>query len=315
MKCINCGVDVAQLTAIDTGGVCEPCSLKELPAEIENSRLEMRLDGYDTESFFDEFRQRFYAPEILEKLPQKWISMLRNMIQDGDIRALLATFQNYNVIAFLIRSDYASKLTIKRRQLEYKDHYGDWNLDAWFEECDRFIEKRFRILQEAAEDIPESIMNLAVTAKLENYLLFDKLICLTLPIDDFTSSAICDMEEYEEANGVEKPRLSQEYEVFVGKSFKENGWQVQHVGGTGDQGADLLVTKDGTTAVVQCKFYQKPVGNSAVQEAHAAKLFYGVDAAIVVTSSDFTKSCRQLAESCKVLLMIVAIPSGESSTN
>ena len=315
MKCISCGADVAELTAIDTGGVCKPCSVKELPPEIENARLQMRLDGYDTESFFDEFSQRFLTPEIIEELPDNWIRMLRNMIKDGNIRSLLATFQNYNVIAYLIRSGYASKLTIKRRQLEHKDYYGDWNLDAWFEERDRFIEKRFRVLQEAAEDIPEPIMRLATTVKLENYLLFDKLICLTLPIDDFTRSAICDMEENEEANGVEEPRLPQEYEFFVGKSFEENGWQVQHVGGTGDQGADLLVTKDGTTAVVQCKFYQKPVGNSAVQEAHAAKLFYGVGAAIVVTSSDFTKSCRQLADSCKVLLMIVAIPNGGSAPN
>lgn len=259
---MNCGASIGQSTAIDTGGVCGPCSLRDLPAEIEDARLERRLDGYDKAPFFDEFRQRFYAPEILEQLPEKWICMLRDMIETSNIRALLAVFQNYNVIAFLIRNGYAPKLATKQRQLEYKDFYGDWKFDAWNDELDCFIENRFRLLKEAAEDIPESIRSLAREGKLENYLLFDKLTCLTLPIDDFTSSVVCDMEENEEASGAGQPQLPQEYEVFVGKSFSENGWQVQHIGGTGDQGADLIVTKDDTTAVVQCKFYQKPVGNS-----------------------------------------------------
>jgi HJR/Mrr/RecB family endonuclease len=313
-ECINCGAVIAHSAAAETGGLCTSCNGKELPPEIEAARLEKLLDGYDTRPFYDEFRRRFLTPEILEQLPKGSERMLRHMIACGNIVGLLAIFQNYNVISYLIRSGYASKLISKRRQLEYTDYYGDFNLDPWFHELDRFIERRLRVLQEAAEDIPEVIRNMAKKVKAENCLIFDELVCLNLPIDDFTREAICDLEEAEEIQGVEKPKDAKEYEIFVGKSFKDNGWQVQHVGGTGDQGADLIVTKDDMKAVVQCKFYRNTVGNSAVQEAHAAKLFYGVDAAIVVASSDFTLSCRQLAESCDVLLMIIAVSEDRDPT-
>ena len=314
-ECLNCCAAIDHSTAEENGGLCASCVGKDFPPEIEAARLKRLLNGYDTRPFYDEFHKRFLTPEILEQLPEQSERLLRHLIECGDVVALLATFQNYNVISYLIRSGYASKLISKRRQLEYTDYYGDLNLDPWFQELDRFIERRIRVLQEAAEDIPDVIRNLARKVKLENCLIFDKLTCLTLPIDDFTSQAICDLEEADEIHGVSKPKDSKEYEIFVGQSFKDNGWQVQHIGGTGDQGADLIVTKDDMKAVVQCKFYQNPVGNSAVQEAHAAKLFYRVGAAIVVASSDFTQSCRQLAESCDVLLMIVPVSEDRNSTD
>ncbi len=73
--------------------------------------------------------------------------------------------------------------------------------------------------------------------------------------------------------------------------------------GSGDQGADVLFTHSAVRVVVQCKRYTKPVGNKAVQEAHAAKGFYKCERSWVVTSSTFTSSARQLADTLDVTLI------------
>ena len=80
-------------------------------------------------------------------------------------------------------------------------------------------------------------------------------------------------------------------------------WETLVTPKSGDQGADLIIEKYGLKFVVQCKFYNNPVGNKAVQEVIAAKGFYDAWGAIVVTNSDYTKSARQLAESHGVILL------------
>ena len=72
---------------------------------------------------------------------------------------------------------------------------------------------------------------------------------------------------------------------------------------TGDQGADLIAEADGCRVIIQCKFYSKPVGNKAVQEAHSALGFHAGDRAVVVSNATFTRSAKQLADSTGVLLL------------
>jgi len=71
---------------------------------------------------------------------------------------------------------------------------------------------------------------------------------------------------------------------------------------TGDQGADLILSKDGEKIVVQAKKYAGKVSNKAVQEIAAAKKYYNADRAMVVTNSAFTKSAIELAFSNDVEL-------------
>jgi HJR/Mrr/RecB family endonuclease len=55
--------------------------------------------------------------------------------------------------------------------------------------------------------------------------------------------------------------------------------------------------------VLQCKLYSNPVGNKAVQEAHAARGFYEAKWAIVVSNRTYTPSARELAHSLGVVLV------------
>jgi restriction system protein len=58
------------------------------------------------------------------------------------------------------------------------------------------------------------------------------------------------------------------FEEFVGELFEMLGYQVEQVGGSGDEGADLRLSRgDGLRAVVQCKYHKQAlVGSPALQK-------------------------------------------------
>ena len=74
------------------------------------------------------------------------------------------------------------------------------------------------------------------------------------------------------------------------------------VGGSGDQGADVVAERNGRQMVVQCKRYSRPIGNKAVQEAAAARAYYRADLAAVVGTAPFTASAHDLAKATDVIL-------------
>ena len=95
---------------------------------------------------------------------------------------------------------------------------------------------------------------------------------------------------------------------------------VQHVGRSGDFGADLVLRRGGEVVVAQCKRYGRPVGVAAVQQVVAARSMYGARGAIVVTNATFTEAAKRLAAANGVRLMDrsavaqLAPPSAPTST-
>ena len=81
------------------------------------------------------------------------------------------------------------------------------------------------------------------------------------------------------------------------------GWDARTVGGSGDQGADVVATANGRTLIVQCKRWSKPIGNKAVQEVAAARAYYRADLAAVVGTAPFTASAYDLADATDVMLL------------
>jgi restriction system protein len=94
-----------------------------------------------------------------------------------------------------------------------------------------------------------------------------------------------------------------EYENMCADILSENGWVTRITSASGDQGVDVFAEKDGRSVVLQCKKYTSPVGNKAVQEAHAGRGFMGASAAAVVTNTSYTQSAKQLASTLGVLLL------------
>lgn len=96
-----------------------------------------------------------------------------------------------------------------------------------------------------------------------------------------------------------------EFEKELAKLLKRKGYEVETTKGSGDQGADLILTDDlGQKIAVQAKKWIGAVGNSAVQQVVASKKYYDCEKAWVISTSDgFTKSAIELAKKNRVKLI------------
>ncbi len=126
---------------------------------------------------------------------------------------------------------------------------------------------------------------------------FDILVQrLQTKLEHFDPSRFVTMYHVDAMNGYD-------FEKFLSEIFQTAGYDVEGTKLSGDQGADLVVTRFGKKIVIQAKNYSGSVGNSAVQEAISAKSFYNCDEAMVVTNSYFTKSAMELANAASVRLI------------
>ncbi|MFC6377545.1 restriction endonuclease [Tatumella terrea] len=170
---------------------------------------------------------------------------------------------------------YQDILLRKRRNLIIFDDYGFEDTKKWEEEKHSFLRKLdlesfwdFHSIQDASLMI-DVILNTCIT-----------------PIDDFNDNM--------------SPR---EYESFCSQILSDAGWESRVTKGSGDQGVDVIAKKGKITVAIQCKLFNQPVGNSAVQEVYSGAKFYGADKAIVVTNNTYTPHARTLANSTNVMLI------------
>ncbi len=94
-----------------------------------------------------------------------------------------------------------------------------------------------------------------------------------------------------------------QFEKYCAKLLKSKGYtNIQTTQASKDQGIDIIADKGKYRYGVQCKYYDRPVGNSAVQEAAAGAKYYGCDRAVVMTNSTFTEPAGSLAGINHVML-------------
>ena len=95
-----------------------------------------------------------------------------------------------------------------------------------------------------------------------------------------------------------------DFERLLYRLYEAMGYSVQLSGKVGDQGGDLIATKNQERILIQAKCYiNSTVGNSAVQEAVAARNYYDCNRAVVVTTSVFTREATELAKTNGVELV------------
>ncbi len=188
--------------------------------------------------------------------------------------------------------DYHIKvLARKKSQLTFVDDYGYKRLDEnkWEREVTNFIDNVAKVEIEF-EDYEYDLGD-------DFYGLIDFLELIENRIDNYEiSNENLIIEFNDKMDGID-------YEHFCSDLFKQNKWSTSVTKSSGDQGADIIAKKDNFISVVQCKKYNSPVGNKAVQEIYSAKEFYGADLAIVVTNSSFTQSAKTLALKLRVQLI------------
>ncbi len=101
--------------------------------------------------------------------------------------------------------------------------------------------------------------------------------------------------DFEDLNGYQ-------FEDYLRELFSLLGYEAIVTKRSSDQGADLIIKKNGVTTAVQAKKYAGSVSNKAVQEIVAAKNYYKAGKTMVVTTGTFTKSAYELAKSNDVIL-------------
>jgi restriction endonuclease Mrr len=85
-----------------------------------------------------------------------------------------------------------------------------------------------------------------------------------------------------------------EFERLVGRALTVRGFSVDHVGGVGDQGIDLLARSEGHMIAVQCKRYgDQPITPQQMREFFGAITAAKATAATFVTTSTYTAAARE----------------------
>lgn len=94
-----------------------------------------------------------------------------------------------------------------------------------------------------------------------------------------------------------------QFEMYLAEVFEFLGYNVRHIGQTGDQGVDLIIWQNNVRVAVQAKCYGGSVGNAAVQEAFSGMVFHNCQRCAVITSSEFTTSAKALARATRCVLV------------
>jgi len=94
-----------------------------------------------------------------------------------------------------------------------------------------------------------------------------------------------------------------QFKVFVKRVLTALGYSARVLGGSGDQGVDVIASMNGSKVAIQCKNYNKPVGNKPVQEVYAGSKHHRCDQAWVVAPAGYTKGAHELAQSVGVSLL------------
>ncbi|RDS84925.1 restriction endonuclease [Dyella monticola] len=96
-----------------------------------------------------------------------------------------------------------------------------------------------------------------------------------------------------------------EFEMLVGEAFRRQGYKVREIGlGGADGGVDLILHRDGTTTLVQCKQWRtKLVDVRIVREMYGLQMHHGADAVKIVAIGHFTDDAQRFVQGKQIELV------------
>lgn len=174
-------------------------------------------------------------------------------------------------------------------QIAWKDAYGGWVTTKWRKELDYFFDTNVRA------NLDQGVTS-AEVLELRDQLYwsfgFEDDRFDTFWLDEFLA----------ETGGAATPTNNGlAFEREIGAILAQAGYSVSFTPASGDQGVDLMAERRGERLAVQCKDYQAPVGNDAVQQVFSGGAFYRAQRNVVVARRGFTISALQLANSLGVI--------------
>ena len=177
---------------------------------------------------------------------------------------------------------------LKRKEMSWTAYYEDIKSDWQMSYRKKFNHNKLKNYNEK-----ERFYNLSVSH------FSAHVFCPLVEVFIMINKKIIDAGDYVDVSST-TPR---DFEIECGKVISKLGWRTQITQQTGDQGADIIAQKNDIRVAIQCKKYQSPVGNKAVQEIYAALGYYDAQLGFVVGVSGYTESAKQLASSTGVFLL------------
>ena len=87
-----------------------------------------------------------------------------------------------------------------------------------------------------------------------------------------------------------------EFEKLLGELYQRQGYHVTKSVPGADNGIDLMATRGNTSVIIQAKNWKGKVSNGDILKTSGARLMYNANYAMVITSSHFTDSAKNVIE-------------------
>jgi HJR/Mrr/RecB family endonuclease len=94
-----------------------------------------------------------------------------------------------------------------------------------------------------------------------------------------------------------------DFETALGGLYRSMGYWVRHTKGSGDEGIDLILEKEGVRTVVQCKGHTNPVGVGVVRELYGAMMHFGAPSAVLACPAGFTEGVMRFVRGKPIKLV------------
>ncbi len=192
-----------------------------------------------------------------------------------------------------VKFHFAALIT-KRNQLVYLGDYGQWIFTAWNKELTYFTNN---IL---IPNLDEKLLEKACWWDGKGWIMY--------AVDDIILEIAVERDKEKVSNRVNLDiqkhsiKTGEDFEQYIATLLSNAGFNIKNTPRSGDQGVDLIASKGSYTFVIQCKYFSKPVGNKAVQEIIAGKVYYNCPNGVVVTNNNYTASARKLASNADIIL-------------
>ena len=94
-----------------------------------------------------------------------------------------------------------------------------------------------------------------------------------------------------------------DFERLVEMYYRDKGYPVKRIGGSGDHGVDIIVQeKDGAWVAVQCKRQMKNVGNAVVLKLDSGRRAHQCHVGRIITTAYFTREAEDAAKRLRIEL-------------
>ncbi len=94
-----------------------------------------------------------------------------------------------------------------------------------------------------------------------------------------------------------------EFERVVGELFKKFGYTVSVTKGSGDEGIDLFLEKEGLRAGVQCKRWKTMIGQRVIREFYGSLMHAELQKGFVITTNRFSKAAKDFVREKPIVLI------------